>query len=316
MNNVNLILGKYYTKKDLSLLLSEPNIAISREGIYYCKKRVTDIIFADLEKQGKEERFHFNDFFDGDVFHWDSQPTQHLNTPKIIEINSGKVELLLFARIFQKIKGKTQPFVYCGRLEYLDFEEGTSKPVHQIFQSMDYDGDTTNSALQEIYQWKPQKAGKEVKTKITPEQILQAKKKRNLSKPNKTVQCRFQNSRVGQDWYRDELLKKWDSKCAVTGLSITNILISSHIKPWKDCNDEERLDEDNGILLAPNLDALFDKHLISFEDSGGIIINKNISQDDQKLLGINQELKLNLVTEGMKRYLEVHRIEFYRISYK
>ena len=42
-------------------------------------------IFVDLEKADKEKRFHFNDFFEEDFFHWDTQTTQHINSPKIQE---------------------------------------------------------------------------------------------------------------------------------------------------------------------------------------------------------------------------------------
>ena len=68
-------------------------------------------------------------------------------------------------------------------------------------------------------------------------------------------------------------MDKWNSKCSVTGVGITKILIGSHIVPWRDSNDDERLDVDNGIILTPNLDGLFDRYLIPFEDSGKIIIS-------------------------------------------
>ena len=63
-------------KKELSILLDNPNISIIREGVYNYS-RSESLFFVDLEKQGKEERFHFEDYFQGDYFHWDSQTTQH-----------------------------------------------------------------------------------------------------------------------------------------------------------------------------------------------------------------------------------------------
>ena len=57
-------------------------------------------------------------------------------------------------------------------------------------------------------------------------------------------------------------MEYWDSKCAVTGLAIPELLKASHIKPWKDSTDEERLDIFNGLLLAPHLDAAFDRGFI------------------------------------------------------
>ena len=59
-------------------------------------------------------------------------------------------------RVNQKIKSKTQPFIYCGRLKYLSYEKGTAKPVHMIFQNIDYDDFyTQNEELIDIYLWKP-----------------------------------------------------------------------------------------------------------------------------------------------------------------
>ena len=61
------------------------------------------------------------------------------------------------------------------------------------------------------------------------------------------------------------------------------------------------------ILLSPNLDGLFDRYLISFKDSGRIIISNRINTNDLNRLGINQNMKLTQITDGMKPYLSRHR---------
>jgi hypothetical protein len=66
----NLLLGNYYSKKDLSLIFSEKGLLTSREGIFSSKTLNFYLFFVDLVKEGKQDRFHFNDYFDGDVFHW------------------------------------------------------------------------------------------------------------------------------------------------------------------------------------------------------------------------------------------------------
>lgn len=91
--------------------------------------------------------------------------------------------------------------------------------------------------------------------------------------------------------------------------NIKQILISSHIVPWSESNDIERLDSENGILLSPNIDSLFDKHLISFEDDGSIIISSKIDEVNRKSLGLNQQIRIP-VSEGMKKYLNRHRKRF------
>ena len=103
------------------------------------------------------------------------------------------------------------------------------------------------------------------------------------------------------------ILKKWDNKCGVTGSGLKEILISSHIVPWRDSNQDEKLDPDNGILLSPNLDGLFDRYLISFKDSGRIIISNRINTNDLNRLGIHENMKLSQVTDGMKSFLKRHR---------
>ena len=135
-------------------------------------------------------------------------------------------------------------------------------------------------------------------------------RKRNYKKPNETERKGFITNRVGQGWYRREILNRWNGMCSITDCSLSKILISSHIVPWRDSNKDERLDEGNGILLSPNLDSLFDRHLISFKDSGEIIISKNIKEKDLELLGISENMKLRKVYEDMKPYLSRHRKVF------
>lgn len=155
-----LILGNKYSRKDLGELFNQKGISTSQEGIYSSPNFEYFIFFVDLVKEGKDERFHFNDYFEEDIFHWDSQPSQHLNVPRIRKIINKEVKILLFTRILQKIKSKTQPFVYCGELEYLDHDENTSNPIHLMFQSIDYDENTQIKNLIDIYNWKPEKIGK------------------------------------------------------------------------------------------------------------------------------------------------------------
>lgn len=306
-----LKIGSKYSKKDLSDLLNQPTLSLVREGLFHCKNSDSTLFFVDLEKKGKEDRFHFDDFYEGDFFHWDSQTTQHINSPKIQEIVTGKRTTHLFVRIQPKIKNKTQPFTYCGRLIYHEYEKGTSKPVHIIFQNIDYDDYTENEDLIDIYLWKPSKIGKTTKSKITKRDIISKKRKINYKKPNETESKGLVVSRVGQGYYRQQIIEKWDGKCPVTNSDLKNILIASHIVPWSESNDEERLDVENGILLSPNVDALFDKHFISFQDDGSILISKKLDNFNRDSLKIHEKIKIP-ISDGMKKYLKLHREKFER----
>jgi predicted restriction endonuclease len=110
-------------------------------------------------------------------------------------------------------------------------------------------------------------------------------------------------TRLGQGQFREDLITYWGG-CSITNYKMVNILIASHIKPWKDASNDERLDVYNGLLLLPNIDKLFDKGYISFDDNGKIIISKDIQ--DIKILGIDKNMKINIKTKH-KKYLQYHR---------
>lgn len=119
--------------------------------------------------------------------------------------------------------------------------------------------------------------------------------------------------RIGQGEFRNNLLELHSGKCMICGLGIKELLIASHIKEWSDASNSERLDNDNGLLLCALHDSLFDQHLISFSDDGNILISKQLSQSDVKLLNLNNKDHISL-TEGMKGYMKYHREKFNKKS--
>lgn len=122
---------------------------------------------------------------------------------------------------------------------------------------------------------------------------------------------RVVRQRIGQDRFRKAMLDYWGGACAVTGLTVAAALRASHAKPWADCGtDAERLDVFNGFLLSANFDALFDKFLITFDVSGGLLISPKLSLREQTLLGLHQDMKVRWITEQHQSYLEFHRARF------
>ena len=115
--------------------------------------------------------------------------------------------------------------------------------------------------------------------------------------------------RVGQDIFRSELLSYWGG-CAVTGCDVSQILIASHIVPWSEASDQERMDVYNGLLLTPNVDRLFDQYLISFDESGLIQIAPSLSKESLIALGIDSQLKLSKVAPEHIPYLKRHLSRF------
>ena len=114
--------------------------------------------------------------------------------------------------------------------------------------------------------------------------------------------------RIGQDVYREALMNYWNGACAVTGCSVNEVLRASHAKPWKDCTTaEERLDVYNGFLLSANLDALFDKGLISFDDDGVIMLSSQLNEQQMRRIGIYTDMHLRWLDEHHLPFLRYHR---------
>ncbi len=114
--------------------------------------------------------------------------------------------------------------------------------------------------------------------------------------------------RVGQDVYREALMNYWKGACAVTNSTIPEILRASHAKPWKGCSSaEERLDVYNGFLLSANLDALFDKGLITFDDDGNIMLSSQLNESNLKRVGIYPDMRLRWIDAHHLPYLQYHR---------
>jgi len=139
--------------------------------------------------------------------------------------------------------------------------------------------------------------------------ILQDKSERSFSNLNKdqiTTRKSLIDARIGQGEFRKELEERWKS-CAVTDVNTSKLLIASHIKPWKKSDNKERLDVNNGILLLSSIDKAFDAGLITFSNEGELIYSKYANKEDMVKAGIKSSLKLRMVTDDMKPYLEYHR---------
>ena len=112
-------------------------------------------------------------------------------------------------------------------------------------------------------------------------------------------------SRVNQDQFRKRLLLRY-GKCCLCQVTDEHFLIASHIKPWSESDGHEKLNIDNGLLLCPNHDKLFDSGYISFDDSGKILISEKLSKHNQMCLNVNSEMRVPL-GEGNIEFVKYHR---------
>lgn len=114
-------------------------------------------------------------------------------------------------------------------------------------------------------------------------------------------------ARRGQGIFKSRLLKV-EKSCRVTGVNNPIFLIASHIKPWAKSTNQEKLDGNNGLLLSPHVDKLFDKGWIGFSDNGDLIIKDNAS--DVFLNWKLTERNVGSFNKKQKYYLAYHRERF------
>lgn len=117
-------------------------------------------------------------------------------------------------------------------------------------------------------------------------------------------------SRRGQGLFRQRVLSI-EPRCRLTGVSDQSFLIASHIKPWKDCTNSERLDGHNGLMLAPHVDRLFDRGWISFAHDGSMMVADQ-AFPILEAWGIDPASAVGAFTEAQKVYLAYHREGVFR----
>jgi predicted restriction endonuclease len=99
----------------------------------------------------------------------------------------------------------------------------------------------------------------------------------------------------------------WGGRCPLTGITEPALLRASHIVPWADCGDEQRLDVHNGLLLSALWDAAFDKGLVSFADEGTALVSPSLSEVARTALGVDRVPPLKGLRDGHRKNLAAHR---------
>ena len=86
-------------------------------------------------------------------------------------------------------------------------------------------------------------------------------------------------------------------------------LVASHCKPWRDSDNQERLNGDNGLLLTPSIDHLFDRGFIGFEDDGTLIISPVAHPLSLERMGVrtNEVVNVGGFSAGQRSFLDFHR---------
>jgi putative restriction endonuclease len=121
-----------------------------------------------------------------------------------------------------------------------------------------------------------------------------------------TQRLQLSKARIGQGLFRKQVMLI-DPRCRVTGVEDSRLLIASHIKPWRDASNAERISGFNGIMLSPHVDALFDDRLITFEDDGRMLVHASLPDTVLDRWSISRHTKADAFRPQQAEFLQHHR---------
>jgi len=124
--------------------------------------------------------------------------------------------------------------------------------------------------------------------------------------PDETTRVSLVNARIGQGIFRQRVLKL-EPVCRMTKTSDPALLLASHIKSWKDSSNDERLSEFNGLMLAPHVDRLFDRGLISFADDGTVLLSGAGTATVLEQWSLSSVKNVGTFTTRQQEFLAFHR---------
>ena len=270
--------GKSYDRPSLAKLWGYQSFHALSKGVVTPANTKFIILFVTKEKQDVFPQY--NDFIDGNLLFWEGEE-KHNSDKRIVDASRNTDEIHLFYRNIHH-----SDFVYFGKIELLEYSLNDKLPSEFIFR-----------------------------IELLPSEVDPFREVRELFAEYQslieTEQEQIIVSRLGQGNFRKNVIRLWGS-CSVTGLQDVSLLRASHIQPWRDSNNQDRLTPFNGLLLIPDYDFLFDKGLISFSETGGILISQRLNAFAREVLGVNENLHLRKLFAESKTYLDYHRTNIFK----
>ncbi len=120
-------------------------------------------------------------------------------------------------------------------------------------------------------------------------------------------------ARRGQGKFRNRV-KLIEQNCRVTGVSSEELLTASHIKRWRDSDNQERLDGNNGLFLSPHVDRLFDQGFVSFTSAGDLLVSPQLDEDVLPRWSIEPNKKYGKFNSEQSFFLDYHNTVTFRQS--
>lgn len=269
-----LVLGHLYTRPKLAEMWGYAGHAAISKGVVTPRGGGYVVLFVTRQKQKSLPQY--NDFISGDYLHWEGEEG-HSNDRRVADAPASGEEIHLFYRDIHHT-----PFRYHGLVELIRFVPHASTPSTAVFRLVH-----DLSSADDIRVHAPE-----------------------LEAAPETERAQLVRARLGQGEFREELLAYWKS-CAVTEIRNPDLLRASHIKPWRDSDNQERLDRFNGLLLLPQYDHLFDRGYITFDDDGILVPSPAVQTLPSDRLGVNLTARLRQLDDRHRPFLEYHRREIF-----
>ena len=274
--------GKGYDRKVLANLWGLGGFQAIGRGVFTPKGVGQIFLFVTRERLGWMTPY--NNFLDDDLLFWDGEKG-HGSDDRIISASRSGEEIHLFYR-----DHRLTPFTYYGKVVMVRCQRFTERPSEFVFNVVALAGKLTTSEPMQL-------AEEPVDYAVLSEA--------GMNSIDRAVTTKSRG--IAQRLFRGNLLRLWQGSCAVTSAQEPRVLRSGHIKPWADSNVQEKVDHFNGLLLIPNLDALFNEGLISFQNDGRMLVSQDWRTDDKRRMHITPDLHLRTVHSESCRYLEYHR---------
>ena len=274
--------GKGYDRKVLAQLWGLGGFQAIGRGVFTPKGVGQIFLFVTRERLGWMTPY--NNFLDDDLLFWDGEKG-HGSDDRIIGASRNGEEIHLFYR-----DHRLTPFTYYGKVVMVRCQRFTDRPSEFVFNVMALAGKLATSEPMQLSE-------EPVDYAVLSEA--------GMNSIDRAVTTKSRG--IAQRLFRGNLLRLWQGSCAVTSVQEPRVLRSGHIKPWADSNVREKVDHFNGLLLIPNLDALFNEGLISFQNEGRILVSQDWHADDKRRMHVTPDLRLRTVHSESCRYLEYHR---------
>jgi hypothetical protein len=278
-----LVPCELYTKINLAQIANCNPKYLEGLGVATFKNEDCILIFVTIKKS-KMAITQYEDFISGTTLSWEGQTNRKVVEKRIVK---GNYNIFTFIR-----EEGRNPYTYYGR----------AIPIRQIINN----AGTPSKIIFSLYEMEsnPAFSNNALYVDRTDNHFF-------VSAEQETAIV----TRTQQLQFRREALTLWNNACAISGVDNENILITSHIKPWRESAQNERINPKNSLVLSPTYDRLFNLGLITFNPSNGkIALSDKLKTGDWEALHVDDSKTLRKIPNGSELFLCYHNNYIYNFN--